>query len=185
MNGDTTEVLFALVVLTCALAVGALTGGRLANLAHLGLRRSVLVVVAVLAQLGGALLGGPAYTAGLASSAALIAGFLVLNRQVPGTVLVGLGLLSNAVVIGLNGAMPVSAWALGKAGLSTQDLLSGAAARHELADAETALRPLGDVIPVLLPIRAAVVSPGDVLVVAGLAQVLVVGMRRRVPPADG
>ena len=36
---------------------------------------------------------------------------------------------------------------------------------------------LGDVVPVLLPLRPEVVSPGDVLVASGLAQLVVVGMR--------
>jgi hypothetical protein len=101
---------------------------------------------------------------------------------VRGTGLVTLGLAANALVVLLNGAMPVSAHALARAQLSTQDLLAGQDPRHELADAGSALRPLGDVIPVLLPWHPEVVSPGDVLVAAGLAQLVVVGMRRPAGP---
>lgn len=179
MGGDTTEVVFAVVVLVCALALGVALGGRLGGLAHLGLRRGELVVMAVLSQLAGAFVDGLAAAAALALSAVLVAAFLVVNRAVPGTGLVALGLLLNTLVIAANGAMPVSAWASGQAGVSTQDLISGADRRHELANTDTAFRPLGDVIPVRLPRVPAVVSPGDVLVLAGLAQLLVVGMRRR------
>jgi hypothetical protein len=99
---------------------------------------------------------------------------------VRGTGLVAVGLLANALVVGLNGAMPVSDAALGRAGVSTQDIVSGEDPRHELAGQGTRLRSVGDVIPVALPLRPEVVSPGDVLVAAGLAQLVVVGMRRRV-----
>jgi hypothetical protein len=179
MSRDTIGVVFALVVLLVALAVGLLAGGRVGHLGHLPLRRGWLVLVAVVAQAGGAFAGGALYAAGLVVSALLVAAFLVGNRGIPGTGLVALGLLGNALVVGLNGAMPVSADASGRAGLTTQDLLAGTDPRHELADAGTRLRALGDVIPVLLPAHPEVVSPGDVLVAAGLAQLVVLGMRRR------
>jgi hypothetical protein len=169
-------VLFAVVALLVALALGGLVGGRLDGLGRLPLRHSALVLVAVAAQLGGSLVGGPSYPLGLAFSVLLVAVFLAHNRGVRGTGLVAAGLLSNAVVVGANGAMPVSAAASAHAGLSTQDLLAGSDPRHELAGPGTRLRPLGDVIPVLLPRRPEVVSPGDVLVAAGLAQLVVVAM---------
>lgn len=171
--------LFAVAVLAVAVAIGFITGGRISNLGHLPLRYGGLVALAVLAQLVGTVLGGVPYAIGLGVSALLVAVFLLRNRGIHGTVLVALGLLSNAVVVGANGAMPVSAYASGKAEISTQDLLAGVDPRHQLADSGTRLRPLGDVIPVLLPVRAEVVSPGDVLVAAGLAQLVVLGMRRR------
>jgi len=183
MSRDTIEVVFAVVVIACALLVGWVAGGRLGNLGNLDLRYGVLVVLAVLVQLGGGLAGGTAYPLGLLVSVLLVAAFLGLNRAVPGVAMVALGLLTNALVVAANGAMPVSVWASGKAGVSTQDLVSGADARHEIADAGTRLRPLGDVVPVLTPGRPEVVSPGDVLVAAGLAQLVVTGMRRRTQPA--
>ncbi len=174
---------FAVVVLLAALGLGLASGGRLAHLGHLQLRYGGLVALAVVVQLAGGLVGGPAYPLGLTLSAALAGTFLAVNRGVRGTGLVALGLLANALVVGLNGAMPVSAEASGRAGISTQDLLSGADPRHELADSATRLQALGDVVPVLLPGHHEVVSPGDVLVAAGLAQLVLLGVRREQPLA--
>ena len=175
---------FVLVVLLLATAVGAARGGTPGGLGLLALRRRGLVVIAVLCQLLGTLAGGVAYPVGLALSAAIAAWFLSLNARVRGVGLVALGLVSNAVVVGANGAMPVSAYASGLAGVSTQAIVAGDDRRHELATSATVLRPLGDVIPVLLPVRPEVVSPGDVLLAAGLAQILVIGMGRRRRPAE-
>jgi hypothetical protein len=178
---DTIRVLFAVVVLLCALLLGVVSGGRLSNLAQLRLHKGWLVVVAVALQVAGAAVGGVLYPIGLAASVAFLLEFLALNRGVRGVGLVALGLLGNALVVGLNGAMPVSAHASGRAGLSTQDLIAGTDPRHELADRSTRLRPLGDVIPVLLPGRPEIVSPGDVLVAAGLGQLVFLALRRRQP----
>lgn len=179
MTRDTSGVVFAVVVLLVALVVGYGAGGSLERLGSLSLRNGRLVVAAVVVQLGGGLVGGAAYPLGLAVSAALVAVFLAYNRGVRGTGLVALGLLANALVVGLNGAMPVSRDASGRAGITTQDILSGADPRHELSGPGTRLALIGDVIPVLLPVHPEVVSVGDVLVAAGLAQLLVVGMTRR------
>ena len=179
MNRDTSDVLFALVVLICALLVGWARGGRVDGLGALPLRHKRLVVAALLLQLLGALAGGWRYPLGLALSALLVAAFLLLNRGVRGTGLVALGLGANALVVSLNGAMPVDGDAMGRARLSTQDIVSGADPRHELLGPSTRLSGLGDRVPVFLPAHHEVVSAGDVLVAAGLAQLVVVGMGAR------
>lgn len=173
--------LCAVVVLVAALLLGLALGGDLGRLGDLALRDSRLVVAALLLQLAGGLVGGPAYPLGLALSVVLVALWLRRNRGVRGTGLVALGLLSNALVVGANGAMPVDPDASGRAGISTQAILSGADPRHELADETTRLRLLGDVVPVLLPLRPEVVSVGDVLVAAGLGQLVLVATTRRRP----
>ena len=174
--GKTVRVLFAVLTLVAALVIGYGRGGELDRLGHLPLREKRLVVAAVLVQLTGGIVGGWAYPTGLAVSALLVAVFLGRNRGVRGTGLVALGLLLNALVVGVNGAMPVSGDALGRARISTQDILSGADPRHELLSDSTHLGFLGDRIPVLMPFRPEVVSAGDVLVAAGLAELVVLGM---------
>ena len=174
----------ALVVLLVAVGLGLLLGGRVGQLGALPLRRTWLVPVALAVQAGGALAGLPV---SLVPAFALVGTFLVLNRRVRGLPLVGLGLLANTAVIGLNGAMPVSLAATAVTGISTQDILSGADSRHVVAGDGTHLRWLGDVVPVLLPLHPEVVSLGDVLVAAGLAELVVVGMgasRVRWPPTS-
>jgi hypothetical protein len=161
------------VTLLAALLLGRLAGGSGEALGTLALRRTGLVLAALGAQAVGAVVGGPVFALGLAASAALAAAFLAANRAVRGTGLVALGLAANALVVGLNGAMPVSAGAAEVAGVRPADLTD---ARHEVLGAGTRLPRLGDVVPVRLPLRPEVVSPGDVLVAAGLAQLVVVGM---------
>jgi len=177
-------VALVLVVLLTAVLVGRLAGGDLDRLGRLPLRAKRLVVAGLGAQLVGTVAGGAVYAVGLALSAALAVAFLVANRGARGTGLVGLGVAANALVVGLNGAMPVSLDAAARAGIGTSAILLGEDPRHEVADDRTRLRALSDVVPVPLPLRPQVVSPGDVLVAAGLAQLVVVGMRtggRRLP----
>ena len=176
-----------LAVLLVGLVLGWSAGGTLGRLGGLPLRSARLVGAALVVQFAGSVIGGPVYPLGLAASALLVLAFLARNRGLRGTGLVALGLLLNAVVVGANGAMPVSSDAAGRAGVSLQTLLTGADLRHVLADDSTRLLWLGDVIPVPLPVRPEVVSPGDVLIAAGLGQLVVVGMliRRRQPLPAG
>lgn len=169
--------------LLAALVVGWVGSGSLDRLGRLPLRSRRLVVLAFAAQLVGTLVGGPLYPVGLAVSAVLVVAFLALNRSVRGTGLIALGLLANALVVGANGAMPVSLHAAARAGVPVEDLAAGA--RHERADRGTRLPWLADVVPVAFPPRPEVVSPGDVLVTAGAAQLVVVGMTRRTPRQPG
>ena len=170
-----------LVVLAVALVIGWACGGSLDRLGALPLRSRRLVVAALLVQVAGTLVGGPFHPLGLGLSAALVVWFLARNRGIRGTGLVALGLLANALVVGANGAMPVSLHAAGRAGVGVQDLLTGADPRHEVADDHTRLGGLADVVPVPLPLRPEVVSAGDVLVAAGLGQLVALGMTGAVP----
>lgn len=169
------------VVLAAAVVVGLAAGGSLEQLGAMTLQARFLVPLALLAQVAGVLLGGPAYPVALVVSAGCVGVFLVRNRGVRGTGLVALGLLANAVVVGTNGAMPVSVHAAGRAGVSTQPILTGEDPRHELADGRTRLSWLSDVLPVRTPVRPEVVSVGDVLIAAGLAQLVLLGLLGRQP----
>jgi hypothetical protein len=176
----------AVVALVGAVAVGYALGGSWSQLTSLHLRWRRFVVAAVVAQLGGATVGvlgygdpRRAYVVGLAASALCAAAFCARKLRVAGVPLVTLGLVSNALVVALNGAMPVSTIAAARAGVPVVDIATGHDSRHEIADSRTTLRPLGDVIAVPLPVRSEVISPGDVLVAAGLAELVVIGMLRR------
>lgn len=175
------------VVLLVSLGVGMLCGGRLPDLGALVLRSRWLVVAALLVQLAGGVVGGVAYPIGLTVSFGLVVLFLARNRELPGSGLIGIGLLANALVVGANGAMPVSLEAAARAGLSVADLHLLTDPRHELETPGTRLFGLGDVVPVPLPLRPEVVSPGDVAVAAGLGQMVLLTLlpRRRRQPVTG
>lgn len=105
---------FAIIVLICA-AVALLTGGSINNLKNIRFRHSWLVLAAVVIKL--VTNSGFRHTLGLPDplapklymvSLALVAVFVLLNLQLRGLALVGLGLLSNLLVIYANsGYMPL------------------------------------------------------------------------------
>ena len=181
------------VVLLVSLGVGMLCGGRLPDLGALVLRSRWLVAAALVVQLAGGVVGvvgvvgGVAYPIGLTVSFGLVVLFLARNRGLPGSGLIGIGLLANALVVGANGAMPVSLEAAARAGLNAADLHLLTDPRHEVETPGTRLSGLGDVVPVPLPLRPEVVSPGDVAVAAGLGQVVLLTLlpRRRRQPVTG
>ena len=163
-----------LVVAALAGAVAVLTGG--ARLSRVRVRAVRLLVAAAAVQTGTSVLApgsGLARGAALVLTAVLVGLFLVGNRHLAGTPLIGLGLLLNVLVIAANGAMPVSVSAAFRAGLSAADLGLAADGLREPVTASTRLALLGDVVPVALPLRPQVVSPGDVLVAAGVGLLLV------------
>ncbi|HEX3824540.1 MAG TPA: DUF5317 domain-containing protein [Mycobacteriales bacterium] len=174
----------ALILLVGAALVALATGGRWAALANLPVRGRSLVLVAVIAQIVGGVLARITdrhgfYPAGLAISAVAGLAFCLRNIRLAGVPLVTLGLLCNALVVLLNGAMPVSAAAAARANVPTGQIASGSDARHGIADAGTTWRWLGDVIPAPLPWRPEVVSPGDALIAAGLGEFVLLGLRPR------
>jgi uncharacterized protein DUF5317 len=174
----------AVLALAGAGLLGFVLGGSVSSLSTLPLRDRWLVAVAVAAQLVGSLVAvlddsSTAYAVGLATSALAALGFCVRNLRIRGVPLVTLGLALNAMVVMLNAAMPVSVAAAARAGTSMTSIAAGTDPRHELAGVGTTLRLLGDTIPVPLPLRPEVASPGDILVAAGLAELLCLGMRRR------
>ncbi|MGW6200289.1 DUF5317 domain-containing protein [Kribbella sp. NPDC055110] len=164
-----------LVLLVMVLAAGAAvaTGGRFGRLSGNTLSGVHWLAAAAIGQLLGSLFGGTAYPVGLIGSAVCIAVFLRMNLRHPGVGLLALGFFSNAVVVALNGAMPVSLNALARAGVGGVVVTDP---RHEISDAATRLRWLGDVVPVALPGLGQAVSPGDVLIAAGAGLLLYAGM---------
>jgi hypothetical protein len=165
-------VLLVLLVMVLAAGAALLTGGRLLSLADNSLSGLHWLVAAATGQLLGSVTGGIAYPVGLIGSAACVAVFLRQNLRHPGVALLALGFTANALVVVLNGAMPVSRTALAQAGLRAfvED------PRHELSGPETLLPWLGDVVPVALPWLGQAVSPGDALIAAGSGLLLYAGL---------
>jgi hypothetical protein len=116
-----------------------------------------------------------------AASLLLMLWVLVANRRVPGVTLVTLGLGLNAAVLIANGGfMPVDRDALEIAQGPRAELL--VAGRHQktfLAESETSLWVLGDILPA--PPVGKVYSVGDLM--AGLGAFVFLSTRRRLNEA--
>ncbi len=167
-----------ILVLVAAVAVGLAAGGPI-GAGEEPVRGWPLLLLAVLAQAGGALFGITGYRVGLLLSALLAGVFLARNRRLAGVPLVTLGLLLNALVVTANAAMPVSRYAAARAGVDFATAVPATDPRHEPAGDATRLAALGDVVPLALPPHREVVSPGDCLLAAGLALLLIRGGRSR------
>ena len=168
--------------------VGYLLGGRLSRLVSVPLRRSWILLLALLIQLlifplfseKPLFPYGTAYLHGLSYFLVLL--WLVFNLKIrPLWVLIGGALLNAAAILSNGGYMPASAEALTRAGLHT-------AADHLLHDgtygnvvrmsAGTHLNALGDWIPLprWIPLATAL-SIGDLMIMIGLVWLIARGMK--------
>ena len=161
------------------LVLGLLAGGSLANLSSVRLRWVSLIATAVIVRFGteAALLAGVPLIDTLrlpllaASFGILLVG-LWANRSYPGLTLAFVGILSNGIVIVVNGGyMPIWEPSLVAAGLGPADVST---AIHTLYGPELGpfllhLGPLADIIPIPFPLIQNVASIGDVFLTAGLA----------------
>lgn len=172
-----------LVLLVAALAaVIVVISGEAGHLAHLRIRGVRLLIVAAWLQLAPPFFAPDATTlhiVGWVASLVLVALCLLGNADLAGVPLIATGLLANVLVIMVNGAMPVSAAEAARIDISAERLNLERDPLREPMTASTKLAMLGDVVPVALPGQPQVVSPGDVLVAAGVALMLVTGPRRR------
>ena len=161
------------VIAILALAVGAglLTGGSLRHLERFRVHWWALAPIALAVQVipigsGSAQRAGFA-AASLVASYVLLLAVIALNRRVPGSVFMAVGLLMNLAVVGLNGGMPVGADAIRIAGAQGVVTVEDGA-KHHLMSGMDVLQPLGDVIPIPPPFSV-VFSIGDLLLYGGLA----------------
>ena len=170
------------IAILIGLVAGALRRGRLISLTKARLRLPGLLGVAVLCALGADVLDLPIPS--VLAFVGLLAGIAFAGRNllIPGMAVIGIGLAANLVPVALNGAMPVRADALVDAGIVAEADLDRVELRgaRELADSDTMLEVLGDVIP--LPLFDQVLSFGDLIVLVGLADVIANLMRARRPP---
>jgi hypothetical protein len=153
-------------MLLAVLALGAgalasrLTGGRFAAIKGMNLRWvGALLAGATLELAAGIWASGPVGMGVLVAGYVLLVGFAVANIRLTGMVLVAAGLLANAIVITLNGGMPVR-------GVHPGVALDP---RHHGERASDRLTGLADVIHVA-PIGETV-SGGDIVLCLGAATV--------------
>jgi len=164
-----------------AVALGYLIGGSLRNLSHVHVRLPILAAVGFGMQLVpvGSNQSGLGFAL-LMLSYVLLFAFAVLNVRSAGFPLIVIGLVLNALVIGVNHGMPVERHALVASGQGStlQELRHDGGAKHHLATSGDRLLFLGDVIAVPEP-AGQVVSAGDVFTYAGVIWFVLAGMRPR------
>jgi hypothetical protein len=176
-----------LLVMASGLAVGQLRGGDLDSLraAHVKALPLAALVLQGLLGLQGLRLDGALRTIGsVLLVASLLLALIVVwaNRRLPGMPLIGLGLLANLLVVGVNGGMPVSKATLERAGISaTSPDLRELGPRYVLERPGTRLGVLG--ARLAIPAGRTMVSVGDVTQYAGLVLLvqglMLAGTRRR------
>jgi MFS family permease len=160
------------------LVLGLLLGGKLEHLANIRLRFLPLLFLAVILRFGTeALLGYGVEIVEtlrlplLATAYVLLLFTLWQNRSYPGLALAFIGIALNALVIFVNaGHMPVWVPALTASGLPPE-LTSVLHVKVAGTGPDFLFRlvPLGDMIPIPLPLVRNVASIGDVFLTAGLA----------------
>lgn len=160
-----------------AIVLAAAFGGRPSTFIRPTLHRFGLLGIVLVALLTSALAKSRGVYAGWLVVAALaLVWFTLRNRDRPGVGLAITGIALNVVVIMVNAGMPVSLAAVERAGVPlTRVPLDTDPLRMELTT-ETFLPWLGEAVPLALPIRPAVVSPGDLLLAAGMALFLFTGL---------
>jgi Family of unknown function (DUF5317) len=172
---------FTLALLAGSVVIGYALGGRLQHLLSRHLMWLPLALAAYLVQ------AVPVHTRGLAVGL-LLASFVMLlvfglaNFAAPGIPLLCIGLLMNFAVIAANSGMPVPRSSLITSGQeATLPALQHSAVKHHLAGPDDVLLPLADVIAVGEPVHL-LFSPGDLAAFAGMAWLVVGGMRRKYSP---
>jgi MFS family permease len=184
-------VLLAGIVL--GLIAGFAAGGRLDNLLAVRLRWILLIFVALATRLATeAALARDVEIVDqlrvplLATAYVTLAAALWVNRARPGIALALVGTVFNATAILVNGGyMPVWDDALAAAGMTEADILSPihfVISADPLGEFLRQAGPLGDVLPVPLPLIRNVLSIGDVLLAAGLGFFVFAALQREPTP---
>ena len=171
---------FTALAVAVGITLGLVARGRLSNMSRRALRGWILLAAGIATQVAAGRVGGPESTTPLVLlSYLLLLGFAALNLHLVGMGVVIVGMVANAVVIGLNDGMPIRRSAVVAAGLATPE-------QAERMRADVKRRPeregdrvvlLADIVPVP-PLRE-VVSFGDLAIAVGLVDVIVHLMRGR------
>lgn len=171
------------VAVLIGLMIGVALPARRQRFARPKLRALPVLALGVVVQvIATGIDGGQGLALVLAAYGALLA-FAFSNIHVPGTGILALGLAMNALVIAVNGSMPVHPAALVDAGVITADevgTVSLSGHRH-LEKRDDWLTFLDDRIP--LPLGAQVISFGDLVLAVAAADVVAhIARRRRQQP---
>ncbi|MDO8963896.1 MAG: DUF5317 family protein [Coriobacteriia bacterium] len=162
------------VAICLGLAIGFACEGRLSNLSRVRIGGEAMLIALLFAQallplaLAVGLSGAWLFWLQFAAMAAcgLIAG---INWRQPGMAAVAVGVGLNAIVVFLNTGMPVSIEAAAELRQSTQSWVPQSTdAMHVASKLQTRAPWLADVLPVPGFLNS-VVSPGDILMLAGAA----------------
>ena len=169
-----------LIGILAGIVAGLAAGGRIANLLSAQVRFGALILAALLVRVGTQFLLDENVDLverlrlpllGLAFGLLTVA--LWLNRSQPGLLLAMVGVAMNGIAIAVNGGyMPVYVPAIEVAGLTMADFSpSFHVALPETLGLEFLLMagPIGDILPLPVPLLANVISTGDVLLSAGVA----------------
>src|SRR6478672_735022 len=166
--------------IVAGLVTGLLAGGHLANLAAVRLRWIGVLFLAVVIRFATewALNAGIPFAETFrlplfASSFGLLLGGLWVNRHQPGLSLALIGILLNAIAVVVNGGhMPIWRPSLIAAGFDPSAIFSQfhVILASDTLNADFLLHagPIGDVIPIPLPLVRNVASIGDLFLTAGL-----------------
>jgi hypothetical protein len=180
-------VLLVVAAVVGGILIGLALGGSFRNLAEARLRWWPLAILGFLLQLipvpsrPGQLDHWVAVGLLIASYGVLLI-FVGANIRLRGFALIAVGFALNAMVIGVNGGMPVKDEALRRAAgshyeQSRQRLLEKGGLKHHLATGNDVLLPLSDVVGIGGPVGN-VFSPGDFLSYGGVAWALAELTRR-------
>jgi hypothetical protein len=176
---------FTVLALVVGAALGLCSGGRIRNVAGHPIRAWWLLIggVGLLAALGHVSAGSVGALGMLAGNCFLLA-FAAMNRTLVGIGIIAVGLAANALVIGLNGGMPVRPQAVVAAHIADRQGLADVAYgnRHHREHPGDKLRWLGDIIPVRE--FHEVLSFGDIVLAIGVADVIAHLLHPRRRPLD-
>lgn len=155
-------------MLIVTLLVGVLIGLLLPRPARFAApRRTPVIVVAALLHVASIPFDGRLGTGLLTVSIATGLVWLALQPRHLPTVLLGLGVAMNLLVVVANGGMPVDPAALSSVGRDIGDVTGSFFGKHIVMDDDTRFAWLADRIPI--PVQRNVVSAGDVVMAAAIA----------------
>jgi Family of unknown function (DUF5317) len=164
---------FTVGALLVGAVVGFLTGGRLRNVAgHRLVAGWLLVLGVILHTAAGRLDLGPVGIVSLLAGYGCLLAFAARNHTLVGIGIVALGLAANALVIAVNGGMPVRTSAVVAAHVTDRPGLAtlNYGRLHHRERSGDRLRQLADIIPV--PRAREVLSFSDLILAVGVADLV-------------